>query len=197
MERKLKRVQRWLDRCVQACRGGRWSAALAEVECARAELETARGYLWEKVQSEGSTRSVESYLITPVRSLAIAVMVVMIAAIPISTGGYRPVATDAGRDLQLEWVTPDEQSVLRSLRTNLSEMNMARIPEAGTGTEVTVSPATSNIRQEKRVFSSETIEPSTEPEITLSLDEVLTLLEAGQRALRGEEYNIRSSSAER
>jgi len=140
---------------------------------------------------------VESYLITPVRSLAIAVMVVMIAAIPISTGGYRPVATDAGRDLQLEWVTPDEQSVLRSLRTNLSEMNMARIPEAGTGTEVTVSPATSNIRQEKRVFSSETIEPSTEPEITLSLDEVLTLLEAGQRALRGEEYNIRSSSAER
>ncbi len=187
MERKLKRVQRWLDRCVQACRGGRWNAALAEVECARAELETARGYLWEKTQSEGSTRSVEGYILAPIRSLAIAVMVVMVAAIPISTGGYRPVATDAGRDLKLEWVTPDEQSVLRSLRTNLSEMNMARIPEAGTVTKEVLSPAKSNIRQEKRVFSSETVETSTGPEIALSLDEVLTLLEVGQRALRSED----------
>ena len=126
MEKNLKRVQRWIERCIAACRSERWDSALAEVECARAELESASEEIWQRASGAGEPNRAGRFVGLSFLSIAMAFLVIMVAAIPISTGGYAPVGVADTRQLRLEWVTVDEQSVLSALRTSLSEMNQAR-----------------------------------------------------------------------
>lgn len=178
MEKNLKRVHRWVDRCIAACGNRKWDSALAEVECARAELESARETIWE--MAEGSERQFPAgqFFALSFRSLAIALLVVMVAALPISTGGYAPMGVGAS-SLRLEWVTSDEQSVLSALRTSLSDMNFAREMQAGGNI----------IRPVNQIFAGTEKHGSAvhkEDTGAAVIDEILTLIEIGQRALRGE-----------
>lgn len=178
MEKDLKRVNRWIDRCIAACRNNKWDSALAEVECARAELESARENIWERASGSQRQFPVGQVFALSFRSLAVAVLVVMVAALPISTGGYAPIGVGAG-SLRLELVTSDEQSVLKALRTSLSDMNFARETQ----------PRENVIHQGNRVLPrDEKNDPAALPQDTgtVAIDEILTLLEIGQRALRGE-----------
>ena len=81
--------------------------------------------------------------------------------------------------LRLEWVTSDEQSVLEALRTSLSDMNFAR----------GVQPGENIIREKHQVLAetkkNEPVAPS-EDAGAVAIDDILTLLEIGQRALSGE-----------
>lgn len=178
MEKNLKRVQRWVDRCIAACGSRKWDSALAEVECARAELESARDIIWERASDSRRQLPVGQVFALSFRSLAIALLVVMIAALPISTVGYAPMGVDTD-SLRLEWVTSDEQSVLSSLRASLSEMNFAR----------EVQPGENGAISGNHVFPGAERHVSAAPQEDASgvaLDEILTLIEIGQRALRGE-----------
>jgi len=190
MEKNLKRVQRWIERCIAACRSERWDSALAEVECARAELESASDEIWQRASGAGEPSRAGRFVGLSFLSIAMAFLVIMVAAIPISTGGYAPVGVADTRQLRLEWVTVDEQSVLSALRTSLSEMNLARETlnqdypvEAAPAAPLPVSQlsgAAPRIAREEQVAPAGT------------LDEILTLIEIGQRALRGEGIIIQS-----
>ena len=188
MEKNLKRVHRWIDRCIVACKSGKWDSALAEVECARAELESASEEIWERASGTGNQYPVARIVGLSLRSMTVAILVIMMAAIPISTGGYAPVGVADTGQLHLEWVTADEQSVLSALRTSLSEMNLAR------GIPHPISP--SEAEPQSRPPATERAEPHVAREEnkapTAALDEILTLIEIGQRALRGEGIVIRS-----
>lgn len=190
MEKNLKRVQRWIERCIAACRSERWDSALAEVECARAELESASDEIWRRASGVGEPSRAGRFVGLSFLSIAMAFLVIMVAAIPISTGGYAPVGVADTRQLRLEWVTVDEQSVLSALRTSLSEMNLARetlnqdypvegVPEAH-APMVQPSGASHRIAREEQGAPAGT------------LDEILTLIEIGQRTLRGEGIVIQS-----
>ncbi|HCU38309.1 MAG TPA: hypothetical protein DGT21_23670, partial [Armatimonadetes bacterium] len=48
LEKRLMRVQRWIDRCMEGCRCKAWNSAIAELECARAELDSASREIWEE-----------------------------------------------------------------------------------------------------------------------------------------------------
>ncbi|MDT8284625.1 MAG: hypothetical protein RQ767_03800 [Thermovirgaceae bacterium] len=179
MEKNLKRVHRWIDRCIAACGSQKWDSALAEVECAKAELESARETIWQKASGSGEQSPTGQIFMLSFRSLAFALLVVMVAALPISTGGYAPMGVGRTGSLTLEWVTSDEQSVLKALRTSLSDMNFAR--EAQSDSNITLPgirvPA-DQVRQQPAVGREEA---GADP-----LDKILTLIEIGQRALRGE-----------
>lgn len=56
MEKKMNRIQRWLDRCVTACKSGAWGSALMEVECLEAGLKSAREEIWAKAMIAPSVR---------------------------------------------------------------------------------------------------------------------------------------------
>ncbi len=188
MEKNLKRVHRWIDRCIVACKSGKWDSALAEVECARAELESASEEIWERASGAGNQYPVVRMVGLSFRSMAVAILVIMMAAIPISTGGYAPLGVADTRQLHLEWVTADEQGVLSALRTSLSEMNLARdIPHQTSPpeTEPRLGPPAME-RVAPQIAREETGAPA------VALDEILTLIEIGQRALRGEGIIIRS-----
>jgi hypothetical protein len=179
MEKDLKRVYRWIDRCMEACRSKKWNSALAEVECARAELDSARESIWELAAGEKKQFPVGQAFALSFRSLAVALLVVMVAALPISTGGYAPVGVEQARSLRLEWVTSDEQSVLSSLRKSLSEMNLAREDSPGEG----FPPSRPLVFTQP--VETESSHKTAGNEVSPALEEVLTLLEIGQRVLRG------------
>ncbi|NLO55996.1 MAG: hypothetical protein GX108_02920, partial [Thermovirga sp.] len=124
------------------------------------------------------------------RSLAVALLVIMVAAIPISTGGYAPVGIADTRRLRLEWVTTDEQSVLSALRNSLSEMNLAR-ENLYQDFPAEVTPSTPMRKpQPTREASPVAMEENRAP--AAALDEILSLIEIGQRALRGEGIVLQS-----
>jgi len=191
MEKNLKRVQRWIERCIAACRSEKWDSALAEVECARAELESAGEEIWRRASGSDDPHRVGQFVGLSLRSLAVALMVIMAAAIPISTGGYAPGGVADTRQLRLEWVTTDEQSVLSALRNSLSEMNLARenLYQDFPAEETPPSPIQKS--QPATDAPSVAMEESRAP--AEALDEILSLIEIGQRALRGEGIVLQSS----
>ena len=50
MEKRIARIARWLNRCAEACSARSWQSALMDMECAKAELEEARRYLWARAE---------------------------------------------------------------------------------------------------------------------------------------------------
>ena len=190
MEKNLKRVQRWIERCIAACRSEKWDSALAEVECARAELESASEEIWQRASGSDDPHRAGQFVGLSLRSLAVALLVIMVAAIPISTGGYAPVGVADTRQLRLEWVTTDEQSVLSALRNSLSEMNLAR-ENLYQDFPAEVTPSTPMRKpQPTREASPVAMEENRAP--AAALDEILSLIEIGQRALRGEGIVLQS-----
>ncbi len=184
MEKRINTVQRWLDRCLLACRSRSWENALSDMECAAAELENARRVLWSVVDQPHTfsrrrgTRSVGTVLA--------ATVFVLMAAFPLSTSDLvRPEGEELlwqDQKALLELVTLDERKLLRALRNNLSGANLVEVPSS-------VSEPPKEIqRQRHRVSRSEeppSVPKSTSSQRTVPLDEMMSLIEIGQRALRG------------
>jgi len=214
MEKKFRRVQRWLERCIEACRKEKWSNALADVECARAELETAKDELWSLV-SEARTAQKSRYaggmLPLSLRSVLLAAVVVMAAAVPLSTGTVPVAMKQVENKISLEWVTPDEKRFLTSLRQNLSDMNSVRnILEEVTKPEMTKTTGEAERQVAKTSSTSAAVhagavgqktgrqnlpgQSSGTKEEDMTIDEILLLYEVGQRALRSEPITIEEAS---
>lgn len=213
MEKKFRRVQRWLERCIEACRKEKWSNAVADVECARAELETARDELWSLV-SEGRAAEkagyVEKILPLSLRSAFLAVVVVMAAAFPLSTGTVPVALEQVENKVSLEWVTQDEKRLLTSLRQNLSDMNSARNTDGDVTRAETTETAGEPGQQVAKTSSTSAAlhaggggqtrrqdlpgQSSGRKEEDVTIDEILSLYEIGQRALRSESITIEETS---
>jgi hypothetical protein len=204
MEKRFRRVQRWLERCIEACKKEKWANAVADVECARAELETAREELWVTLSArEGSREKTGIKYMLPLsaRSAVLAILIVMSAAIPLSTGTGSTSARRAEEAVTLEWVTADEKKMLSELRRSLSDMNMARVVE-----EQVFSVVENKIDSGRDVAEAETSKPHGAPttegkgpyvpgqgtpaQLEVAIEEILTLYEIGQRALKAETLNI-------
>ncbi len=205
MEKRFRRVQRWLERCIEACRKEKWSNAVADVECARAELEAARDELWTAVSEAGGAGEagcLKRGMPLSVRSAVLAVAVIMAAALPLSTATGPVVLEQETSGVSLEWVTPDEKSLLTALRENLSDMNSARKDlEKSAGPVSDIEPD----RQFARVNTASVTEnlvqkgqenpegqPPRKEEVTL--DEILLLYEIGHRALRSDSVVIQETN---
>lgn len=124
MEKKIRKVQKWLERCVLACRSGSWENALAEMECANAELEMARKDLWARVSEEGMHGKKGVITLFPDLVLAggLALLLVLFTAVPVSRlhiSAFIPSTDD--RDLKVEFVNSEEEVILQALRRSLSE----------------------------------------------------------------------------
>jgi len=189
LEKRLKRVQRWIDRCVAACRCKAWNSALAELECARAELDSASREIWEL--AEGSTtESRNGWNPLPrgslVPVLAVTLFILLLAGAPTSTESFnpsRPVASEPGP--LVEWVTADEKALLDNLRKSL----------AGGAAAASASPSASLVRSVNKGGITSQARPAAPPkqeaapvsprvETPVQPEDLLSLIQVGQRALR-------------
>ncbi len=185
MEKKISAVQRWLDRCLVACRSRSWESALSDMECAAAELENARRSLWSVVDQ--APQRPRGRVTRSVGTVLAATIFVLMAALPLSTSD--PIRFErrglAWQDQEalLELVTLDEQNLLRALRKNLSGANLVTVPAS-------VPKRPQEVQQPERRASlpkeSVPVVREKPSQKTVPLDEVMSLIEIGQRALRSD-----------
>ena len=193
MENKIRKVQRWLERCVEACKSRSWENALADMECATAELESARKELWSVV--DGSRAAARSRRRTRrLEASFVATILVLMSAIPVAMPEpVRKAVQSMGWEDQramLEFLTRDEKALITSLRKSLSSANRFEgiedrnnIPSVASEVSVASVPRTAPKRESKPLR----IKILKDADGPIALDEMVQLLEIGQRALRGNE----------
>ncbi|MDL2264025.1 hypothetical protein LJC31_05175 [Synergistaceae bacterium OttesenSCG-928-I11] len=213
LEKRLKRIERWLKRCMVACRCGSWSSALMEIECMEAETQGFRDDLWKTVEAEANgypVRSRISKVFFAARVAAVSLVFVMAVGLPLSVDQDRPFQGFNVESLAL--LTSTESEILSALRHSLSSANEGRvilsveIPEERSETSVTQGAAMAEEeraeevpvarpvlrnpapqRPRVEVVAAETPQKREGP----SVEEVLSLIQVGERALRLSEPAVR------
>ena len=187
LEKRLKRVQRWIDRCVEACRCKAWTSALAELECARAELDSASREIWEIAEGSKAENS-SAWSLPPggtlVHVLAVAAFILLLAGAPTSTESFnpsRPVALEPGP--LVEWVTADEKVLLDNLRKSLAGGTAASASPSAAGARP-VTRGAGPYQAKSSSFQQQAAPVSPRIEAPVQPEDLLSLIQVGQRALR-------------
>lgn len=193
MENKIQKVQRWLERCLGACKSKSWENALADMECAAAELDTARKELWSVVDGSRAIVRARRRSRTVGASFIAAVFVLMSAIPVVMPEPMRQVVQSMEWEDQkamLELITRDEKALLVSLRKNLSNANQAsQIDRTKYKEEVLLDrPGPISVVS----IPAESVEVAnlkkrTDGEESIALEDMVQLLEIGQKALRKSE----------
>lgn len=190
MENKIRKVQRWLERCVDACKSRSWENALADMECATAELESARKELWSVV--DGSRAAARSRRRSKrLEASFVATILVLMSAIPVAMPEpMKRVVQSMGWEDQramLEFVTRDEKALITSLRKSLSSANRLEEIEDREGLSQTSTTQVSVASVPKEEIKFVRGKNADDVDGPIALDEVVQLLEIGQKALRRNE----------
>ena len=198
MKKKISRIQRWLDRLSAACDKERWDSALVEADCLSAEVREIREDLAHMLENEQTSTAAifsGSAVTMSIRSIGIALFIVMVSTIPLAVESERPWTPQAvsvplhnnGEEV-LAWVTREEDELLRTLREDLSGQNIGRTAAQG----IFSAPAKKGTvarTPEKEIIVSEkpaVRESSVRSEAGISAEDLLALLQIGEKALRGD-----------
>jgi hypothetical protein len=203
LEKRLKRIQRWVDRCIEACRCKAWTSAIAELECARAELETASREIWEAA-AEGEPMPCKNRTPFPrtafLHALPVTVIVLLLAVGPTSIESFNPARpTVAENAPSVEWVTPDEKALLENFRKSLSAGSAAGVP--GPKSIEAAGYAYPAGKKARRGSPAEALDrdaasggASSKGAVPIAAEDLLSLIQVGQRALRTEAESVRIES---
>jgi hypothetical protein len=171
------------------------------MECANAELSRAREQLWHDISVNlgEDRRGIGKYLPAWIRTSLVAAVVILASAVPLAVNEV-VVSRETARsnsELVLEWVGRDEQKLLAALRESLSENSFREVQNVPEKAEFDNAPSEALVVSRKR---SETSAPSEvaqeveegsgvsaesgEKEAEVSLEEVIALVQIGERSLR-------------
>ena len=200
MERRVAGIIRWLERCIRAYKDGAVESALMDVECARADIETLRGDLWKKLERRHHVCSCWFSSFKAAEALLWALGMMLITATPLALQQDRFEGRTEGNST-LEWITPDERELLSNLRRRPDEpLALIVVPE-----ELIVEPQIMSVPMSARAAEparrrSPDPPPSEQneqkkPEINLTYDSILALIETGERAMKNEAPAIKVESA--
>lgn len=203
MEKRLKRIQRWVDRCIEACRCRAWTSAIAELECARAELESASREIWEAAAGVelGSGRKKTPFPRSAfLHALPITAAVLLLAVGPTSIESFNPARPTAAETAPtVEWVTPDEKALLENFRKSLSAGPAAGVP--GSKSLEAAGYAYPVAKKARKGSPAEALEKGAPAEgasprgsVPIAAEDLLSLIQVGQRALRPEAESVRIES---
>lgn len=198
MKKNVARIQRWLDRMSSACEGHKWDSALIEADCLSAEvrktreeiLDSARGERKEKTWSGGRRR-----LFMALRTASVSFAIILAASLPAALEADKPltsaVQTASVKEDRLSWVTPEEEALLLSLRSEMSKGDLitagaaaktqARKPDgaaSGNARNGSLNEARQGGGQEKARKETVAANGVTQEDLT-------ALVQIGEKALRG------------
>ena len=213
-EKRLRRIERWLARCVEACRCGAWGSAVMEAECMEAETREFREQLWKTAAREAygkPRRSMGKAVAAYARVDSLSALFVLMTGLPLSIDQDRPFYGFQAQSLEL--LTSTEGDILAALRENLSNGNRGTVvlsielpardpaPEAPRPGEASAqtapmrrAPAVKVIKAAPRVTrpgQEEKEGPPAKSETGPSIEEVLSLMQIGQRALSASEPAVK------
>lgn len=198
MKKNVARIQRWLDRMSSACEGHKWDSALIEADCLSAEvrktreqiLDSARGERREKTWSDGRRR-----LFLALRTASVSFAIILAASLPSALEADKPlmpaVKTVYVKEDRLNWVTPEEEALLLTLR---SEMAKGDLIAAGASAKTRArkrddvsSEKTGNsaIRDTRQGGGQEKARNEKTAANSVTNEDLTALVQIGEKALRG------------
>ena len=197
MKKKIARIERWLNRLSAACETKRWDSALVEADCLSAEVREIREDLNHMLENDGfETERIfsRSAVTMSIKSIGIALFIVLVSTIPLAVEAEKPWAAQAvskpanstGQEM-LAWVTPEEDELIRTLRTDLSGKNALKQTEI-----VFLTPAKKRasvqVKKENIAVSERPIaqEIRVKSEAGISAEDLQALFQIGEKALRGD-----------
>lgn len=207
MKRKIAGLQRWLDRLSVACDSRKWKSAVAEADCLSAELRQVREELWEKAEEEAAyfpaAESIKGRIYFIFRIVAVAVVVICFSTMPIAVESSSPqkIATlpiggERSKSEEFVLVTSEEKELLQLLRENLNESNVA------------IKTVENAAPKKDKIFTAKTLQNThVEPirktpvkvasavkqraDAGIKAEDLLTLIQIGEKSLRGENSAIK------
>ena len=198
MKKKISRIQRWLDRLSTACETGRWDSALVEADCLSAEVREIREDLTLKLENDhAAARGIlsRSAVTMSIKSVGIALFIVMVSTLPLAVESERPrTAQNVSKPAQsngeeiLTWVTREEDELIRTLRADLSGQN-AGSAKTEKVFSVPVKKRTAAEAKKENAMVSEmpfALNTQVRSETLISPEDLLALLQIGEKALRGD-----------
>ncbi|MDR1621061.1 MAG: hypothetical protein LBS00_01660 [Synergistaceae bacterium] len=197
MERRIAGIVRWLDRCLRACKAGALESALMDVECARADVERLRDEVWGKLERRRSARVRGRFFWVPLKVVLGAFLVVLTGATPVAFFQEGPALERQEREtVSLEWVTPDEKTLLGNLRKHLSDSNsFASIQDRA---QIPAQPMEREAEREPAVRAAPKAAPKQEPKpavrdeaLNIPYDRIISLVQAGEKAMQKDEPAIK------
>jgi len=171
------------------------------MECANAEFSRAREQLWQELSANlgEDRRGIGKYLPVWIRTSLVAAVVILASAVPLAVNEV-VVSRETARnnsELVLEWVGRDEQKLLVALRESLSENSFREVQKAPEKAEVDNVSSEALAASGKRSGTSAPVKAvqeveegsgvsaeSGEKEAEVSLEEVIALVQIGERSLR-------------
>jgi hypothetical protein len=198
MKKKISRIQRWLDRLSTACETGRWDSALVEADCLSAEVREIREDLTRKLENANSATTYifsRSTVAMSIKSVGIALFIVLVSTIPLAVESERPRSAQiasgpvqsSGREM-LAWVTREEDELIRTLRADLSGQN-AELDKQEKVFSVPAKKRASVRGSNESIVVSEIPALRNMPvrsEAGISAEDLLALVQIGEKALRGD-----------
>lgn len=198
MKKNIARIQRWLDRMSSACEGHKWDSALIEADCLSAEirktreeiLDSARGERKEKAWPDGRRR-----LFMALRTASVSFAIILAASLPSALEADKPQISAAEtvyvKEDRLSWVTPEEEILLLTLRSEMSKGDLitagaaantqarknggAATENARNSSESEAQPGGGQERARKETVAANSVTP----------DDLAALVQIGEKALRG------------
>lgn len=160
---------------------GAIESALMDAECARADLETLRNDVWQKVRP--SERKSSDVMIRLLRCVSIAVIVILFSVVPLAKDvvPVQSVSEEMNASVSSE---PKPVTVTR-------EDEKHEVRTAATKTESSSSSSKRQSRrqlaqkkQDKPSVNTRTVTANKAPQKTVPYDKVFSLVQTGQRALK-------------
>ena len=172
LEKRADGVIRWLERMKSAYSSGAVESAYMDAECARADLEDLRSeFLRPKDSRKGS-----GFLLTFSRIMFLAMMIVMIAVMPLSRDNMTVIETEPVIEEAAEVVILPEPQVKPEPQPKRSRAKTSAVKRP-------VQPAAPVKSVQKPKVSA--------PTKTVAYDKVYSLLQTGQRALKNDKSVIK------
>ncbi len=195
VEKRIDGINRWLERLKQSYTSGAMENALMDAECAKADLEILRADVWNKIQPRESDKN--KFILRTVNFSKIAfltLIIVLLAVFPISKEiPVAPLKEDKNKIVLAEpiqiiyeheskYETPKPVQTVAKVNNNVNN-NVATKPKRSVIQAETVK----NIKPEK----PEKIEKVEKPEKKVAYDDIFSLIQTGQRALKNNESVVK------
>lgn len=185
MKKNISRIQRWLDRLSSACESEKWDSALIEADCLSAEVRRTRERLCSVVCVGEKTGRLNPHgLFVILRTAGVALVIVLAASLPSAVEADKPWAVTNTKTVyvkedRLSWVTPEEEELLLTLRSELLKSDLAVAARAPAPKQ---SVSKSARWKKKLTVDAPDGKKQVEP---VTNEDLMALIQIGEKALLG------------